>query len=103
MTSSELELSSCLSAAVMFALAMIGVAVNALNFFVLGHHGHSHAGHDHDHDHDHDHGPNHTHAHSHGHEHSHSSVSHRHDHEEGEHTHLTEGLLPNKAVRRISQ
>lgn len=50
--------------AVMTFLALVGVVVNAFNFFILGHHGHSHS---HDHDHGHDHG------HGHGHEHEHAT------------------------------
>ena len=64
-----------LGVAVMFILALVGVAVNAVNFFVLGHHGHSHGGHDHDHDH------GHGHSHNHDVEHGHN---HNHDHEHGE-------------------
>jgi Co/Zn/Cd efflux system component len=61
----------------MFALALVGVAVNAVNFFVLGHHGHSHGGEggcDHGHGddgHSHaDHGPG-EHSHEGGHSHDH--------------------------------
>ena len=73
--------------AVMFALALVGVAVNALNFFVLGHHGHSHG----DHDHSHDHGHSHSHGHSHGHGHSHSSSHGDVEHGHGSHSHGGEG------------
>ena len=66
----------------MFILALVGVAVNAVNFFVLGHHGHSHGGHDHGHEHSHE---------TAGHSHSHGNHSHDahadHGHSHDEHTH----------------
>lgn len=60
----------------MFVLALVGVAVNALNFFVLGHHGHSH-GEEGGCSHGHDHGE------GHGHEHG-EHAGHSHDHTDGE-------------------
>ncbi|KAK9861403.1 hypothetical protein WJX84_006624 [Apatococcus fuscideae] len=67
----------------MFALAVGGLLVNLINFFILGAHGHaghSHGGHSHG-EHAHSHGENgHSHGHEHGHAHGNSHGSHDHGH-----------------------
>jgi cation diffusion facilitator family transporter len=55
-------------------VAVVGLVVNGVSMWILGHHGHDHAHHDHDHDHEH----HHDHHHDDGHEgggHDHNLVS----------------------------